>query len=102
VALAVVVCLLVVAVDLREAIGFSSFGVLLYYLVANLSAFTQDMAHRRFPRALQVLGAIGCLVLVATLPVTAVAAGGVVFAVGLLGRWVRQALVTGRGPRPSR
>jgi basic amino acid/polyamine antiporter, APA family len=96
VALAVVVCLLVLAVDLREAIGFSSFGVLLYYLVANLSAFTQDVAHRRFPRPLQVLGGVGCVVLVVTLPVTAVVAGVVVFAVGLLGRWVRQARFSGR------
>jgi basic amino acid/polyamine antiporter, APA family len=37
VALATVVSLLVLTVDLRGAIGFSSFGVLLYYLIANLS-----------------------------------------------------------------
>jgi APA family basic amino acid/polyamine antiporter len=102
VALAVVVCLLVLVVDLREAIGFSSFGVLLYYFIANVSACTQDAAHRRFPRPLQLLGAVGCVVLVVTLPVTAVVAGVAVFAVGLLGRWARQALVSGRRPRPSR
>lgn len=50
VALAVAVCALVLTVDPRGAIGFSSFGVLLYYLVANLSAFTQNSDHRRFPR----------------------------------------------------
>jgi APA family basic amino acid/polyamine antiporter len=94
-ALAAIVCLLVLTVDLREAIGFSSFGVLLYYLIANLSALTQDRAHRRFPRPLQVLGAAGCLVLVATLPLTSVIAGAGVFAVGALARWVRQALVSG-------
>ncbi|WP_324277013.1 APC family permease [Blastococcus brunescens] len=49
VTLAVLVCLLVLTVDLRGAIGFSSFGVLLYYFVANTAAFTQDRAHRRFP-----------------------------------------------------
>src|SRR5690606_30027608 len=38
IALAVAVCVLVLTVDLRGAIGFSSFGVLLYYLVANLAA----------------------------------------------------------------
>jgi APA family basic amino acid/polyamine antiporter len=96
VALAAVVCLLVLTVDLREAIGFSSFGVLLYYLIANLSALTQDKAHRRFPRPLQVLGAAGCLVLVATLPLTSVIAGASVFGVGALARSVRQALVSGR------
>ena len=81
--LAVVVSLLVLAVDLRGAIGFSSFGVLLYYLIANVSAFTQPAEQRRFPRWLQVVGAAGCLLLVATLPWQAVVSGLAVFAVGV-------------------
>jgi APA family basic amino acid/polyamine antiporter len=89
VALAAVVCVLVLLVDLRGAIGFSSFGVLLYYLVANLSAFTQTGRQRRFPRWLQVLGAAGCLVLVATLPLTSVLSGAAVLAVGVLVRLAR-------------
>src|SRR6266498_3842290 len=50
VALAIAVCALVLIVDLRGAIGFSSFGVLLYYLVANLSAYTQPRDPRRVRR----------------------------------------------------
>ncbi len=88
-ALAVAVCALVLTVDLRGAIGFSSFGVLLYYLIANLSAYTQDPDHRRFPRALQVLGAAGCAILVATLPLTSVATGAGVFAAGIGYRLIR-------------
>jgi APA family basic amino acid/polyamine antiporter len=80
---AVIVSLLVLTVDLRGAIGFSSFGVLVYYLIANLSAFTQPMEQRRFPRWWQVLGAAGCVLLVATLPWQAVVAGLGVFAVGM-------------------
>src|SRR5262245_50712515 len=57
VALAAVTCLLVLTVDLRGAIGFASFGVLLYYFVANVAAFTQAEGYRRFPRWLQVVGA---------------------------------------------
>ncbi|MCL3861115.1 APC family permease [Actinotalea sp. K2] len=83
IALAVVVCVLVLTVDLRGAIGFSSFGVLLYYLVANIAAFTQTPDRRRFPQALQVLGAIACVVLVVTLPVSSVLVGLAVFAVGI-------------------
>lgn len=83
VTLAGVVGVLVLTVDLRGAIGFSSFGVLLYYLVANLAAWTQTGRHRRFPRALQAVGAAGCAVLVLTLPVGAVAAGTGVLAVGV-------------------
>lgn len=90
VALAVVVCVLVLTVDLRGAIGFSSFGVLLYYLVANLAAWTQTGEHRRFPRVLQGVGAVGCVVLVATLPPGAVLGGAVVLAIGVLARLVRR------------
>ena len=86
VAVGLVVGLLVLTTDLRGVIGFSSFGVLLYYAVANASAFTQTAEHRRWPKALQVIGLLGCLVLVVTLPWQAVAAGVAVFAVGAVGR----------------
>jgi basic amino acid/polyamine antiporter, APA family len=83
VALAVALCVLVSTVDLRGAIGFSSFGVLVYYLIANLSAATQDRAHRRFPRGLQVVGALGCVALAGTLPPSAVVSGVVVLLAGI-------------------
>jgi APA family basic amino acid/polyamine antiporter len=89
VALAAAVCVLVLAVDLRAAIGFSSFGVLLYYLIANLAAVTQPAADRRFPRAVPVLGAVGCAGLAVTLPAPAVVGGLAVFAVGAALRAVR-------------
>ncbi len=41
IAVAVAVIILVALSDLRNAIGFSSFGVLVYYAIANASAFTQ-------------------------------------------------------------
>ena len=85
-AIAGAVCVLVLVADLRGAIGFSSCGVLVYYAVANLSALRQRAADRRFPRALNVLGLVGCLVLVVTLPVVSVALGLVVLGVGVLGR----------------
>lgn len=88
-ALAVVVSVLVVTIDLRGAIGFSSFGVLTYYLIANLAAFTQGSEQRRFPRWLPVLGAVGCVTLVVTLPVSAIVVGAGVLAVGIGYRWVR-------------
>jgi len=88
IALAAVVCGLVLVADLRGAIGFSSFGVLIYYAIANASAYTQDGAQRRTPRALNVFGLIGCLVLVATLPWESIMAGLAMFAIGLAGRLV--------------
>ena len=87
-AIGAVVAVLVLTTDLRGAIGFSSFGVLVYYAVANASAFTQHQEFRRWPRALNVVGCVACLVLVAALPLSAVGAGVLVFAVGLAGRAV--------------
>jgi APA family basic amino acid/polyamine antiporter len=88
-AVAAVVVVLVLTTDLRGAIGFSSFGVLLYYFVANAAAYRQGAGARRFPRWLQLLGCTGCLVLVATLPWRSVLAGVAVFAVGIAVRAVR-------------
>jgi APA family basic amino acid/polyamine antiporter len=81
--LGLVVSALVLMIDLRGAIAFSSFGVLFYYLVANIAAFTQTPAHRRFPRWLQVLGTVGCLLLVGTLPWQATVVGTGVFLLGI-------------------
>lgn len=86
IALAVIVSILVLSIDLRGAIGFSSFGVLLYYVIANLSAFTQDRQHRRYPRFVPIIGALGCLILVATLPPLCIGVGVAVFLVGIMGR----------------
>lgn len=86
---AAVVVVLVLTTDLRGAIGFSSFGVLLYYFVANASAYRQRGDVRRFPHWLQVLGGVGCLLLVVTLPWSAVVPGVVVFLVGVVIRLVR-------------
>lgn len=89
VALAAVVCVVVAVADVRGAIGFSSFGVLIYYLVANVAAFTQPPKDRRYPKALQVFGALACVVLVATLPPLSAGAGVLMFAVGIALRAVR-------------
>ncbi|NUR08943.1 MAG: APC family permease [Nocardioidaceae bacterium] len=86
VALAAVVVVLVLVADLRGAIGFSSFGVLVYYAVANLSALRQPAGQRRWPRAMQVVGVVGCVTLVVTLPPVSVLVGVLVFAVGVVGR----------------
>lgn len=89
VTIAVIVILIVLLADLRGAIGFSSFGVLLYYLIANASAFRQRGAARRYPRLLQIIGAVGCLVLVSTLPAVASLVGIVVVLIGIGYRMLR-------------
>jgi APA family basic amino acid/polyamine antiporter len=69
--------------DVRTAIGFSSFAVLLYYAITNVAAWTLDREQRRWPRALSALGVLGCVVLVFTLPTRSIIAGGSVMACGV-------------------
>ncbi|MFE4668334.1 APC family permease [Streptomyces sp. NPDC056716] len=89
-AVGAVVAVLAATVDVRGAIGFSSFGVLAYYAIANASAWTLDPAPRH--RLVPALGLLGCAVLAFALPVGSVVAGvGVlmvgVVAYGVRGRW---------------
>ena len=80
-----VVAVLAATVDLREAIGFSSFAVLLYYAIANAAAFTLR------GKVIPVLGFLGCVVLAFALPMTSVLAGLSVVALGAAVYWIRRA-----------
>lgn len=84
--LGLVVIAVVSVIDVRGAIGFSSTGVLIYYAIANASAWTLPGRRRRWRRPVAALGLLGCAVLVATLPVTSVLTGLGVLAVGLVAR----------------
>lgn len=81
-----VLALLLAADGTVAAILASSFGVLLYYALANASALTQQGEHRRMPRAVSWGGLVGCIALVAALPGRTIVAGLVIIAVGLLAR----------------
>lgn len=83
---AVVVALVLLVPSALTAVAASSLGVLLYYAVANAAALTQRGGDRMFPRALQVVGLAGCVLLVAALPWPTLLAGLGVVAAGLLVR----------------
>jgi APA family basic amino acid/polyamine antiporter len=89
-AVGLVVVLLTATADVRGAIGFSSFAVLVYYAIANASAWTRTAAEGRPPRAVPVLGLCGCLLLAFTLPVSSVVAGVAVQALGAAAYAVRR------------
>lgn len=72
-----VVAVLATTADLRGVIGFSSFAVLVYYAIANVSAWTLGAG-----RLLPVGGLLGCVVLAVALPWTSVLSGVAVLAVG--------------------
>ncbi|OLZ63168.1 transporter [Streptomyces sp. IMTB 2501] len=88
------VVVLAATTDVRGAIGFSSFGVLAYYAVANAAAWTLTEEENRPPRLIPVLGLAGCLVLAFTLPATSVAWGATVLALGAAAYGVRRRLTT--------
>jgi basic amino acid/polyamine antiporter, APA family len=85
-AIAAVVVSLVTVVDLRSAIGFSGVAVLTYYAITNAAGLTLPAHQRRWPRTVGALGLVGCLVLIATLPLGVVATGFATLAVGVLAR----------------
>jgi APA family basic amino acid/polyamine antiporter len=68
--------------DLRSAIGFSSFAVLLYYAVANAAAWTLPRGERRWPRWVSAAGLVGCVAVAASLPLSSVVAGGALLGAG--------------------
>ncbi|MEW1604245.1 amino acid permease [Streptomyces sp. NPDC093808] len=90
-----VVAVLAATVDVRGAVGFSSFGVLMYYAVANASAWTLRPAAGA--RVAPAVGFAGCLVLAFSLPWTSVAVGAAVLGAGAVAYGVRKARGRRRG-----
>ncbi|MEU9047807.1 MULTISPECIES: APC family permease [unclassified Kitasatospora] len=91
-AVGTIVAVLAATADVRGAIGFSSFGVLAYYAVANVSAWTLTPAEGRPPRIVPVVGTMGCLVLAFALPASSVLWGAVVIALGAAAYGARRML----------
>lgn len=94
---AVIAAVLILVTDPTTIIGFSSFGVLLYYSVANASALklSGDDRPSFSPKWLNVLGLVLCLALVVTLPLTSVL---IMMGIYVLGFGVR--LLMRRTPKP--
>lgn len=86
----------VLLADVRGAIGFSAFAVLVYYALANASALTLSPAARRFPRVLAQAGAGGCVLLAGSLPPTSVLAGTGLLAAGAAVYAIRRTLASAR------
>jgi APA family basic amino acid/polyamine antiporter len=84
IAVGVVVAVLAAVTDVRGAIGFSSFAVLVYYAIANAAAFTLR------GKVIPVLGVVGCVVLAVALPSASVLVGLGVLAVGVVLYLVRR------------
>jgi APA family basic amino acid/polyamine antiporter len=91
-AVGAVVAVVAATADVRGAIGFSSFGVLVYYAIANVSAWTLSSRPSWVSpvRVTAGCGLTGCLALAFALPTESVAAGTAVLAVGAVVYAVRR------------
>ena len=93
-AVAAAVVLLLLTTNVLTVVGFSSFGVLIYYAVTNASAYTLTNHPRYGPKWLNAIGFVGCLILAVTLPPVSVLVMLAVLAAGVAGRllvlWLRQ------------
>ncbi|WTP58115.1 amino acid permease [Streptomyces phaeochromogenes] len=72
-AVGAVVVAVAATVDVRGAIGFSSFGVLVYYAIANAAAWT--LSSTVVSRVAPVVGLAGCVTLAFALPWVSVVVG---------------------------
>jgi amino acid transporter len=85
-----VVAMLAATADLRDAIGFSSFAVLIYYAVANASALTLGRDEGRPHPTIPLTGLVGCVLLAFAMPLSSVLSGLAVLAVGVAAYAIRR------------
>ncbi|MFI9122226.1 APC family permease [Streptomyces bikiniensis] len=87
-----VVAVAAASTDVRGAIGFSSFGVLVYYAIANASASTLAPAEGRPARIIPLVGLAGCLALAFALPWSSVITGAAVLLAGAAAYGIRRTI----------
>ncbi|HMN68676.1 MAG TPA: APC family permease [Bdellovibrionales bacterium] len=83
-AVGLIIASVVGVADLRSAIGFSSFAILVYYAIANIASWTLKPEQRRFPRWMCAAGAVSCAIVAFSLPLISVIGGILLFGLGLL------------------
>ena len=81
---------------LTIAIAVSSFGILLYYSITNLSALKLPIKQRMFPAWLAVAGLIGCLGLAFALAPQEIGIGLAILSAGIIFRVFRLAALKSR------
>lgn len=77
---------LVHTLSITSSIAVSGVAVLTYYALTNLAALRLGSEERRWHPAVAGVGLIGCVVLVSSLPRTAIAGGAVVILAGVIVR----------------
>ncbi|CAG1003311.1 MAG: amino acid permease [Candidatus Methanoperedens sp.] len=82
--------------DIRSAIGFSSFTILIYYAITNASAISLPKEKRLWPNYLAGAGLLSCLLLALSLPLQSLIIGGTVLMIGTIIFFARNKMVQSR------
>lgn len=96
VVVAAIIVSLVLINDITTAWSLSAFTVLLYYATTNIAALRLPAADKRLPKAVALVGLVGCLSLALTLEPAILLAGLATLGVGIVWYFL------GRALRPER
>lgn len=99
--IAAVVAVGAATMDVRATIGFSSFGVLIYYAITNAAAFTLRPHEGRPMRLIPIVGLAGCAILAFALPLSSVLSGTGILGIGIAAYALRHNL-TAKGREKNR
>jgi APA family basic amino acid/polyamine antiporter len=83
----IAVLVLVNTLDLGSSIAVSGVAVLAYYAITNGSALAMPREARIWNPAIAMAGLLGCVALIASLPVTAILGGGLTLLAGVMARY---------------
>ena len=91
----IAVLALVNTLDLGSSIAVSGVAVLTYYAITNASALAMPRETRIWHPAIAVAGLIGCVALIASLPMTAILGGGLSLLAGVIARYAASRTLRG-------
>ena len=80
---AAVVITIVAVIELRNAIAISGVTVLTYYAITNAAALTLTGEQRRWSPMIGMIGLVGCVALIMSLPASAILTGTATLALGV-------------------
>jgi len=86
--------LLALFVDLSKVVAISTFALLFYYTLANVSALKLKVQKRMYPQIVPVLGALTCLALMIFIPLEAWIIGAAGLGVGVIFYLAKKHLTT--------
>ena len=91
----IAVLVLVNTLDLGSSIAVSGVAVLTYYAITNASPLAMPREARMWNPAIAMAGLLGCLALIASLPMTAILGGGLSLLAGVIARYAASRTLRG-------